>query len=459
MTRRAEIATAIFLFLLVFVAHSLSRNSTPFDSCWSIPTILSLLNEGNADLNEFPGKAGEYRFYGVDCVAEDHSVYPAWRNLEPCPAGTRWHNRYPIGTSLIALPVFIAMDAALRIVGPVVGPAAAPVLTPMMRAFFERRYVETTAIVEIVIASFFVALTTVFIWLLFRRYLPDWVSVLAALVFAFGSPAWSTFSRALYQHGPLSFLIIIAIYMLIRGKEMPRLIPWTAVPLALGYIIRPTAVIVIAAIGAYILFHQRRHFLRWAALAALTVAPIIVYNLAIYRSPVMPYYTNQLLLPLEWSSIPPFLEAVAGNLISPNRGLFIFIPVLVFLPIGLWQAWRRRWEAPLTAYLAAAMLAQWAVICWYADWTAGHSYGPRYFTDVLVIQWFFLIPALQWVSEQTAVRRNVLVAALAVLSVAGVAIHANGAWNYDVFMWNKDRYDVNRNHWRAWDTSDWQVLR
>ena len=120
---------------------------------------------------------------------------------------------------------------------------ADPVLTPMMRDFFDRRYLETSAIAEIVIASVFVAIITVLIWLIFRRYLPDWISILMALLFAFGTPAWSTYSRALYQHGPLALMLALTLYLLTLSERKPGLVSWTAIPLAFGYFIRPTGVL------------------------------------------------------------------------------------------------------------------------------------------------------------------------------------------------------------------------
>ncbi len=454
MRQRTQLITGSLLFLFVFFTHSISRNSTPFDSSWTIPTILSILNQGDTELHEFLPRMIEHRYYGVECVSADYSVYPAWRYRKACPDGTLMYNHYPTGTTVLALPVFVVMDGALRVSGGWIRAVADPVLTPMMRDFFDRRYLETSAIAEIVIASVFVAMITVLIWLIFRRYLPDWISMLMALLFAFGTPAWSTYSRALYQHGPLALMLALTLYLLTLSERKPGLVSWTAIPLTFGYFIRPTGILPAAAIGAYVLFHHRKFFPKWVVLSGLTAAPFLLYNVVIYHNPIMPYYTCQRWLPFEPRSILRFLEAMAGQLISPNRGLLVFCPFLVFAFWGIYLAYRTHWRTPLTYYLGAVVGLHWLVICTYADWTAGHSYGPRYFSDILVILFYFLIPALLRLRQQSTMRWRLLLVLFAVLSVG---IHARGAWDYDVFLWNLQP-DINFNRSRGWDWRDPQIL-
>jgi len=46
----------------------------------------------------------------------------------------------------------------------------------------------------------------------------------------------------------------------------------------------------------------------------------------------------------------------------------------------------------LRPFLAGALVGHYLLICSFQDWSAGHSYGPRYFTDVVPLLVFFLIP-------------------------------------------------------------------
>ena len=61
----------------------------------------------------------------------------------------------------------------------------------------------------------------------------------------------------------------------------------------------------------------------------------IAYNLAVFRSFVGSYQTLN-----HFST--PMLEGAYGLLVSPNRGLFIYTPVMIFAFWGAVQVWRQR---------------------------------------------------------------------------------------------------------------------
>jgi hypothetical protein len=455
MSARAAALTGLGLFLLVFFTHGLSRNATPFDSVWTVPVILSILGEGDTDLDEFRPYVASLDFYAIQCVTRDSGVFRPSKT-RPCPADAHLHNHYPEGVSMMALPAFLLVDAGVRVAGPVILATPGGFLTPMMRRFFERAYLETSPVVEVVLASFFVGLTTVLVWLTSRRYLPDRLAAAIALLFAFGTPAWSTYSRALYQHAPLALMLAAALFLLSRGDAKPGWLAWTAVPLVAGYFIRPTGTLPLAAIGAWIGLHRRDRLLKWAGLAAATALPFVLYNFAVYRMPLAPYYARQQFLPLTPASIDDFLERFAGQAISPNRGLIVFCPFLLFAVWGLWRAHKDRWHTPLVYYLAAAVLGHWGVISLYEDWIGGHAYGPRFFSDPLVILFFFLIPA---VARLRAARARAPAAVFAALALLSVGIHARGALTYDVYIWNLKPVDINFDWSRPWDWRDLQMLR
>jgi hypothetical protein len=81
------------------------------------------------------------------------------------------------------------------------------------------------------------------------------------------------------------------------------------------------------------------------------------------------------------------LEGVAGLLLSPARGLFVFSPFLLALPLGLWWILRCDHERVLTRCLLVGIAAT-VIVYAPTPWHAGHSYGPRYMVD--------LVPAMIW---------------------------------------------------------------
>src|ERR1700722_4309384 len=89
---------------------------------------------------------------------------------------------------------------------------------------------------------------------------------------------------------------------------------------------------------------------------------------------------------LDWTGLP-------GLLISPSRGLLVFSPFLVFLPVGLILRLREPGTRGLAVTLSLAVAAQFLLYS-QADWRAGVSWGPRWLTDFLPILVWMLAPAL-----------------------------------------------------------------
>src|SRR5262249_46940473 len=145
-----------------------------------------------------------------------------------------------------------------------------------------------------------------------------------------------------------------------------------------------------------------------------------------------PYY-----LPGFYRRNPFFFEALAGLLVSPNRGLFVFSPIFVISIVGfLLLAVRRRLTA-LHLSLAASIAATWVVLA-KANflWWGGHSYGPRFFADLGPYLTGFLIPVVSWIGATGGPRRLLSAATVAMLAALSIAMHAQGALNPATVAWN-----------------------
>jgi hypothetical protein len=444
--------TALALFALVFVSHSLSPNATSSDSRWIVPQMVSLLAHGKPDLNGYPELLREHRYYGIDCVDAEWRISSA-DPVQGCPPYSRYYAHFPFGPAVVALPPMVAMDAALRIAGPALLRAGCDRMSPVIRSFLARDYVHAYGLVEMVLASFLMGVATAFVFLTGREFLSHRMAVFLALLFAYGTAAWSTGSRALWQHGPEMLMFTVTVYLLMKAAQRPALVPWSAVPLALAYFIRPTGAIAVAVLGLYVLLQYRAWFLKWALLAAATAGPFFAYYFALYRRPLPPYFTQQNFLAPTVGNAGRFLLAMAGQCISPSRGLFVFSPFLLFAVLGIRVAFRRHWQTPLAYYLAAILLLHWIAISAFADWTAGFCFGPRYFSDVTPIFIFFLIPILA--AFETGRATRMAVAAFALTALIGFGIHLRGAVSWDVERWNYPEVNAAR----AWDWKDPQFLR
>jgi len=150
---------------------------------------------------------------------------------------------------------------------------------------------------------------------------------------------------------------------------------------------------------------------------------------------------------------------LAGNMISPSRGLLAFTPVLVFAVVGIaWKIRDRQFDR-LDRCLLGVMLLHWTSISSIGHWWGGWAFGPRLFSDMLPYYMYFLIPALVRIPELGWVRRRAIGSVFLFLTIISFAIHYRGATDADVFAWNATPVDVDMAPARLWDWHDIPFLR
>jgi hypothetical protein len=149
------------------------------------------------------------------------------------------------------------------------------------------------------------------------------------------------------------------------------------------------------------------------------------------------------------------LEGLAGLLVSPNRGVLIFMPVALVAALGVRRAWRDaggdRWQVLLPT---AAFVVGWSS---YAVWWGGHSYGPRYAADLVVPLALMAGPALTAPTVRMASRLGRWMVLM--LLAWSLGVQAIGAFGYPGGNWNGAPRDVDRAHDRLWDWRDSQIAR
>ena len=396
----------VALFVLVVATHC-AGVITSYDSVWSIPVARSLLREGNIDLDEYPTLLAARRFYAVEFI------------------GGHYYSIYPIGVSLVALPVVAALDAARL-------------------ALADGKMERTTAAIVI-------GLTAALLYAIARRSLSVPGALLVALIFSFGTAAWSTATRALWQHGPSMLMLTLALWILLLARDRPPLVPLAALPLAFSYVVRPTNAVAIAVISAVIWLEHPRYVLRYVLLACAVAIPFAAFNWTVYHAALPPYY-----LPWQIGRSARFAEASLGTLWSPNRGLFVFSPVLVLSVYGMWLV---RGRSILDRALALIVLLHWIALSSFPIWWGGHSYGPRLFSDMVPFLTYFLIPVVARIARLSGARRAAWTAGFAGLVALSFAINLRGAMDPAVYRWNGEPVDVDVQPSRVWDWSDLQFLR
>lgn len=416
----------LFIFLVVFISYFKSEVITSFDSQWSIPTAMSLIKEGNANLDEYHELISRYDYYVIQ-VFDDH-----------------FYTMYPIGVSLIAVPFVFVLDQVLvRLI-----------------SFNLEDYVKHTVPVgiELFIASFIVALTAVGIYLIARLFLNPVLSLLPVFIFAFCTSAWSTASRALWQHGPSMLMLTLTLYLILLARSKSRLIPFTGIPLAFSYVIRPTNSLSVFLFTIFIFLEYRSYFLPYLFWVMAIGIPFLWFNLSVYHS-FLPFYY---LLPQKLGSNTHFLEALAANLISPARGIFIFSPILLFSIYGVVLKIKKKQFKRLDGFLLSILILHGLSISFLSpsrNWWAGHSFGPRLFSDVLPYFIYFLIPAVEHISQLKGLRKLILASIFLCFMIVSFLIHYRGANDWEVYRWNQEPVNVDLHPERIWDWRDIQFLR
>ena len=419
--RHGDLAAASLVFLIIAAIH-FHGVMTPFDSRWTIHAAVSLIKEGNANLDEYQAILRANDFYAIE------------------ERGGHLYTKYPIGASLLVAPLVFLLDQAMR-------EGLALDLQTMINFGLPEG-------IEKGLAALIVAGVAVMLLRLcerMRRHLPS--SLLIVSVFAFCTSAWSTASRALWQHAPSMLMLTLALYGLLLAKDAAHewLAPLIGLPVAFSYVIRPTNSIAVLVFTLYVLWRHRRAFAPYLAWSAAVAAPFIAYNWAIYHAILPPYYLTATHFT---GDKDPFFTALAGILISPSRGLLTFSPVLLFALFGICAKWRQRAWHSLDSAALAILLLHTLLLATFPCWWGGHCYGPRLFTDMLPFLAYFLAPAVEQMSRMNGLRRQF--AALLLVCAIGVSfyIHWRGATDWRVYEWNS----VSAPEEKLWDWARPQFL-
>jgi len=272
-------------------------------------------------------------------------------------------------------------------------------------------------IMEKLCASLIAATSVALLYLLLRRRTDARIASLLSLAFAFGTTAWVISSQALWMHG-LAQLLIIATMWLITGPRTPARIAVAGFLCALIAANRPPDAILAAALGLWGLRWAGKRWTWFVLAGAVPVLLTLAYNLGVVGHVAGAYALT--VHPSDFNDNT--LEGIAGLLFSPTRGLFVFSPFLLFVPLLVTRALREKSDRGLAIALCIAIVAQ---VIGYAmvDWRQGIAWGPRWLTDLVPLLVWMLPPILAGMSRST---RVVFAGACA----ASIAIQAIGAFWY-----------------------------
>jgi hypothetical protein len=432
--RDSIIATLLFgAMLWIFLASHVYQVA---DSSYSMLLSESLIHHHSFKLDDYsfpsaaPVLAGDYFKYG--------DIY----QLEVVNGHIYYY--FPPGSSILSVPIVEAMN-----------------LFGLSVSRADGTYdLNKEAVIEVRIAALLMAGLGVIFYFLARMALPKLLSLTVAVGGVLGTQVWSTASRSLWTDTWGLFLLGVVLLMLLgAAADRFRLRPiLLATLLSWMYIVRPTFAVPIAAITLYMLVYYRAQFRRFAITGAVWLGAFMLYSWHLFGRPLPSYYRASRL------QVDVFWTALTGNLISPGRGLLVFVPALFF--VGYLLVRYRRWLVyPRLTWLSlAVILLHLTIISCFGHWWGGHSFGPRLSTGL--VPWFVLLAILGLqaraqcrLESVSRLRFGMLELSLgAGLLFLSVAINGAGATSHATWAWNVRPLNIDEHPERNWDWRQPQFL-
>lgn len=281
--------------------------------------------------------------------------------------------------------------------------------------------------------------------------LPPAAALALALLLVLGTSLASTLATAFWTHDGFVVCWSVALLLLARSELAGR----PDAPLRVGALLaaallfRPTALVLAAATFVYLGARSWRVLVRALLAFGLGVGAWAATNLMLLERAVPAYYR-----PMNWPR-GSVASGLAGLLLSPGRGLFVFSPFLALALLGMLLPGARR--RPLFWLGLGSSAALVALVSRQGNWWGGWCYGPRLLVDAVPGLGMALVVTLAALPPASRARRA-MAGALAVLGGASVAIHTGqGLYQRATYDWN-DAPAIDGAPERLFDWSDPQFL-
>lgn len=356
--QRSSVAIFLLSFFCYFFVwlglYSINQNKVLIQSEDTIPATylpISILNNKGFILTDY------YEFFIKNWPNPENKLGKPYYLFRDSANKWEFISAFPVITPILATPFFLPISI-LNI--------------PYSSSF--------VPIIGRISASFFVALSCVFVFLLLFKVTKNYkVSILATISYAFGSICWGTTSQSLWQHGINQFLLSLGFCLLVNNKSI------SALPFSLAVFNRPTNIVFAVWSFVYILIKDKKSlipFILWSL-------PPLFFQLwydTTYLGGLLnhPYSVQQF---TNWQG--RFPEGILGLLISPSKGLFVLSPVFIFSLLGMCSVIKRKGYFEYKA-LVLTLLAFFLIMGKWIHWYGGWSFGYRMVSESLPFLAIFL---------------------------------------------------------------------
>ena len=246
---------------------------------------------------------------------------------------------------------------------------------------------------------------------------------LSAVLLGFGT-LMMPYARTFFREPLMTLWFMLALVMALKIRTVRGRLPWLEavvmlVAVGLGVATKGVMLLLVPALGVVVFRAQRRDWLMLGVALALGVVALLMIEQTGILGSGGRFSLERLrntLNNIEWQWVS---ASTRGYLYSPGRSFFLFSPILLLSPWGMWLLWRRgEWR------LVMAMLGTWLLFAvGYGAlragvWSGGLSLGPRYLLPLLPLFTLTLPPIIDVVRGASSPKWQRWL----VMVVAGVSI-------------------------------------
>jgi hypothetical protein len=258
---------------------------------------------------------------------------------------------------------------------------------------------------------------------LYHRFLP----ILAGLSLVMMTPLWFT-ALDCWPHPLLAALNAVCLLLISRRKSL-----WTWVFIGLFQGIAITTRLGAAVVSFVFLVaalleksETRSSGMRHAAGMILgALLPLILlgwYNQKYFGNPFTTGFGSQVAGRIR----VPF-GALAGLLVSPAKGIFLYSPILIFGFASLCKSLRGKFEIRLCLLCLLFHTLLWS---FYADWWGGWAWGPRYLMDVMPFSLFIACISIDRLLAKSS-NKKLLLVLISIFAILSFLIQCVGIMTWD----------------------------
>lgn len=315
------------------------------------------------------------------------------------------------------------------------------------------------SIMEKISASLIASLACVFIFLIVKKLFNNKVAWISTITFGLATNTWSTSSQALWQHGMVELLLAIMIYLVILIEQRDSVKNTMLLGLLSGLFMfnRPPDSVFLFPIIVYVLFLKKKSWIYYCISVLMAAAPFAYYNLYTLGGLFGGYNNNMNLLAIGTNTV----LNIVGLLFSPNRGLFIFSPILILALLGMCRVptiENKNIRTFLYLFFVSLLLNILVYASFDTHWWGGYCYGPRFLVGMLPVMILYLALFLHYVDTTfSPSQKNICTYVFILLFGISFFIQIVGSFYYPNGDWDVNP-SIDDHTERLWKWNDSQII-